>query len=64
MVAIIGGMMAAAFLDSKGIVDLGYGFPRGGLAAGALIAITGSLAGYAVLLAFRKLRDFVTRNKK
>ena len=64
MVAIIGGMMAASYLDSQGIVDLSYGFPRGGLAEGALLAITGSLAGYAVLLAFRKLRDFATRDKK
>ncbi len=64
MVAVIGGMMAAAYLDSEGFVDLGYGFPRGGLAEGALMAFTGALAGYAVLLAFRKLRDFATRDKK
>ncbi len=63
-VAMIGGMMAAAYLHSEGIVDLNYGFPRGGLAEGALLAITGALAGYAVLLAFRKLRDFATRGKK
>ncbi len=64
MVAIIGGMMAAAYLDSRGAVDLSFGFPRGGFAEGALMAITGAVAGYAVLLAFRKLRDFATRNKK
>ncbi len=64
MVAIIGGMMAAAYLDSQGIVDLSYGCPRRGLAEGALMAITGATAGYAVLLAFRKLRDFVTRDKR
>ncbi len=64
ILAMIGGMMAAAYLDNQGIVDLSYGFPRGGFAEGALMAITGSLAGYAVLLAFRKLRDFATRNKK
>ena len=55
--------MAASYLDSEGIVDLSYGFPRGGLAEGALIAITGALAGYGILLAFRKLRDFTTRDK-
>ncbi len=64
MLAIIGGMMAAAYLNSKGIVDLSYGFPRGGFAEGALMAITGSLAGYAVLLVFRKLRDFAARDRK
>ncbi len=63
-VAVIGGMMAAAYLDSEGIVDLSFGFPQGGFAEGALIAITGALAGYAVLLAFRKLRDFTARAKK
>ncbi|MFQ5619731.1 MAG: hypothetical protein ACE5FR_12230 [Rhodospirillales bacterium] len=61
--SIIGGMMAASYLDSEGIVDLGYGFPRGGFAEGAFIAISGAVAGYAVLLAFRKLRDFARRDK-
>ncbi len=60
----IGGMMAAAYLDGAGVVDLGYGFPQGGFAEGALMAITGAVAGYAVLLAFRKLRDVVTRDGK
>ncbi len=64
MVAIIGGMMAAAYLDSQGIVDLSYGFPRRGFAKGALMAITGATAGYAVLLVFRKLRDLVTRDRR
>ena len=55
--------MAASYLDSEGIVDLSYGFPRGGFAEGALIAMTGAVAGYVVLLVFRKLRDFATRDK-
>ena len=55
--------MAASYLHSEGIVDLSYGFPRGGFAEGALIAITGAVTGYVVLLAFRKLRDFATRDK-
>ncbi len=55
--------MAASYLDSEGIVDLSYGFPRGGFAEGALIAVTGAAAGYGVLLAFRKLRDLATRGK-
>ncbi len=57
-------MMAATYLDSQGIVDLSYGFAEGGLIEGALMAITGALAGYAVLVAFRKLRDLAARDKK
>ena len=64
LVAVLGGMMAAAYLDGEGVVDLSYGFPRGGLAEGALMAVTGAVAGYAVLLAFRKLRELVTRDEK
>ena len=63
MVAIIGGMMAAAYLHSQGLVDLGFGFPQGGFAEGALMAIIGALAGYAILLVFRKLQDLVNRKK-
>ena len=57
-------MMVAAYLDVEGIVDLSFGFPQGGVVAGALMAITGAAAGYAVILSFRKLRDLVTRIKK
>ncbi len=63
ILAMIGGMMAASYLHSEGIVDLSYGFARGGFAEGAFIAITGALAGYGILLAFRKLREFTTRDK-
>ncbi len=63
ILSMIGGMMAAAYLDGEGIVDLSYGFPRGGFAEGALIAITGAVAGYGILLVFRKLRDFAARDK-
>ncbi len=62
VLSMIGGMMAAAYLDGEGIVDLSYGFARGGLAEGAHMAISGAVAGYVVLLAFRKLRDFATRD--
>ncbi len=64
LLAIICGMMAAAFLHERGIVDLGYGFSRGGLVEGALMALTGGLGGYAVLLAFRKLRHLANRANK
>ncbi len=61
--AIICGMMAASFLHERGIVDLSYGFSRGGFLEGALMALTGGLGGYAILLAFRKLRDLANRSK-
>ena len=64
LLAVIGGMMAAAYLDVEGIVDLSFGFPQGGVVAGALMAISGAAVGCAIMLAFRKLRDLVTRNKK
>ena len=64
ILAMLGGMMAAAYLDDRGVVDLGYGFARGGFAEGALMAITGAMAGLAVLLVFRILRRFATRDEK
>ncbi len=63
ILAMIGGMMAAAHLDNRGVVDLSYGFGRGSFAEGALMALTGAIAGYAVLLVFRILRKFATRDK-
>ncbi len=64
ILAMIGGMMAAAYLDGRGVVDLSYGFGRGGFAEGALMAVTGAIAGYAVLLVFRVLRNFTSRDEK
>lgn len=64
LLAAIGGMMAAAYLDSREFVDLSFGFPSGGLVEGALIATIGALAGYSVLKVFRKLRDLAARDKK
>jgi len=64
ILAMIGGMMAAAYLDGRGVVDLSYGFGRGGFAEGALMALTGAIAGYAVLLVFRILRNFTSRDEK
>ncbi len=64
ILAVIGGMMAAAHLDNRGVVDLSYGFERGSFAEGALMALTGAIAGYAVLLVFRTLRKFVNRDEK
>ena len=60
----MGGMMAAAYLDVEGIVDLSFGFAQGGVVAGAIMAITGAAAGCAAILSFRKLRDLVSRTKK
>ncbi len=64
LLAVIGGMMAAAYLDVEGIVDLSFGFPPGGVVAGVLMAISGAAVGCAIMLSFRRLRDLVTRNKK
>ncbi len=61
--AVICGMMASSFLHAQGIVDLSYGFAPGGFAEGALMALTGGLGGYAMLAAFRKLRDLANRAK-
>ena len=64
VVAVLGGMMAAAYLHSQGVVDLSFGFPKGGLVEGILMAGTGALAGFAVLLTFRLLRELTQRLKK
>ena len=64
LMTVIGGMMAAAYLDTEGVVDLSFGFPQGGVVEGALTAITGAAAGYAVLFFFRKLWDLVTRDEE
>ena len=63
VVAALGGMMAAAYLHGQGTVDLGFGFPRGSLIEGLLMAVTGALGGLALLLAFRLLRALVERLK-
>ena len=63
-IAIIGGMMAAAYLHNQGTVDLSFGFPHGSLVEGLLMAATGALGGFAVLLAFRLLRGLMERLKK
>ena len=59
--AIIGGMMAAAYLHSEAMVDLSYGFPSGSLAEGALLTVTGVTAGIAVLIVFRLARALLSR---
>ena len=57
-------MMAASYLDSAGKLDLSYGFPDGGLAEGALIALAGAVGGAAVLLAFRGLQKLARLARK
>ncbi len=61
MLAIICGMMAAAFLHDRGFVDLGFGFSQGGMEEGALMALIGGLGGYGILLLFRTIRRFAKR---
>jgi hypothetical protein len=60
LLAALGGMMAASVLHTQKIIDLGFGFPRGGVVEGLSMAVTGALAGLAVLFAFRKLRDLMS----
>ena len=62
LIAVVGGMMAAAYLHTEGILDLGFGFPPGGIVEGALMAATGGAAGFAVLFVYRKLRGPVRRD--
>ena len=57
-------MMAAAYLDSAGRLDLSFGFPDGGPAEGGFIAIIGAVGGIAVLVTFRGLRKLVRMGRK
>ena len=61
LLAIICGMMAASFLHVRGFVDLRFGFSQGSLEEGALMALTGGLGGFAVLLTFRMIRRIAKR---
>ncbi len=61
ILAVLGGMMAVAFLHTRGIIDIGFGFPKGGIAEGAIMAAVGGLFGYAVLFLFRLVRNTVRR---
>jgi hypothetical protein len=45
-------------------VDLSFGFPKGGLAEGALMALIGGLGGYGILLVYRILRSVGKLGKK
>lgn len=64
LLAAIGGMMAAAYLNSEGIVDLSLGFPPGSLVEGLAMVVSGALAGVAVLFVFRTLRGLVSRDRE
>ena len=55
LVAMLGGMMAASLLHGEKVVDLGFGFARGGLGEGVLIAIFGAVVGAVILVVFRML---------
>ena len=63
LIAVVGGMMGVSYLESQGVVDLSFGFPTGGLVEGVVIALTGALVGFAVLLTFRIVRDLASRSK-
>ena len=63
ILAIVCGMMAASFLHVRGVVDLSFGFPPGGVAEGGMMALIGGIGGYAILLASRILRKLIKRSK-
>lgn len=63
LLAVVFGMMAAAFLDERGIVDLSFGFTDGGVEEGVFMALIGGLGGYAILLAFRILKGLSNHSK-
>ncbi len=64
LLAVIGGMMAAGYLNSEGLVDLSFGFPPGSLVEGLAMVVVGALAGFVVLLAFRTLRRLGSRDRE
>jgi len=64
VLSVLTGMMAAAYLQSVGRVDLSFGFPHGGPVEGALIALVGAVGGAAVLFVFRELRKLLGSNRK
>ena len=63
LIAAVGGMMAAAYLQGQGVVDLSFGFPHGGFVEGLSMAASGALAGVGLLLVFRFLRSLAERLK-
>jgi len=64
VLAVLGGMMLAGYLHTKGAVDLGFGFPQGSLAEGAFMTVTGAAGGYFLLIIFRKAKSLLKRNKR
>ena len=63
LLSVICGMMAAAFLDEREVIDLSFGFSSGGIEEGVLMALIGGLGGYAMLLVFRLFRGLANRVK-
>lgn len=61
LLSVVFGMMAAAILHERGVVDLSFGFPSESFGEGALMALAGGLGGYALLMAFRLLRSLFNR---
>ena len=63
LLSVICGMMAAAFLHERGVINLNFGFSSGSIEEGALMALIGGLGGYAMLLVFRLFRGLANRVK-
>jgi hypothetical protein len=64
VIAILAGMMAAAYLDNAGRVDLSFGFPDGGPVEGTFIALIGAVGGFVVLMSFRGVRKLFQRARQ
>ena len=59
VIAILAGMMAAAYLDNAGKIDLSFGFPDNGPVEGAFISLIGAAGGFAVLFVYRCVRKLI-----
>jgi len=64
VISILAGMMAAAYLDNAGKIDLSFGFPDNGPVEGALIALIGAAGGSAILLVYRGVRKLVGQKEE
>ena len=64
LLSVICGMMAAAFLHERGVMDLSFGFASGGIEEGVLMALIGGLCGYAMLQIFRLIMGLTNRAKE
>ena len=63
LLSVICGMMAAAFLHERGVINLSFGFSSGSIEEGALMALLGGLGGYAIFLVYRLIKGLANHVK-